>query len=75
MLAAEKLQQWDVLYDLAKAEGTVPELILESAWRIRDWAGPEIRQFMREQIQLLPPKATPRRRIFEAFLSLARAPA
>lgn len=47
ILAAEKLQQWDVLYDLAKSEGN-QELTLESAWRAKDWA--ENKEALGEQI-------------------------
>ena len=79
MLAAEKLQQWEVLYDLARAENNT-ELMLESAWRIKDWTSPEHLPQLEEQVfpsqeqisqrQLV---VTPRRRVFEAFLLLVRA--
>src|SRR6202000_67379 len=71
MLAAEKLQQWDTLYELARSEGN-QELMLESAWRIKDWG--ENRDSLEEQISHLPEVATPRRRVFEAFLALLKAP-
>ena len=71
MLSAEKLQQWDTLYELAKNEGN-QELMLESAWRTKDWA--ENRESLEEQINLLPEVATPRRRIFEAFIALLKVP-
>jgi transformation/transcription domain-associated protein len=71
ILAAEKLQQWDVLYELARSEGN-QELMLESAWRNRDWA--ENRESLEEQINMLPEVATPRRRIFEAFIALLKVP-
>ncbi|KAI6164899.1 hypothetical protein EDD17DRAFT_1802323 [Pisolithus thermaeus] len=71
MLAAEKLQQWDTLYDLAKSEGNV-ELMLESAWRIKDWT--EQRETLEDQINQLPDVATPRRRVFEAFIALLKLP-
>jgi phosphatidylinositol kinase/protein kinase (PI-3 family) len=32
-----KLQQWDILMDLAKAEGNL-DLQLDCAWRITDWS-------------------------------------
>ena len=79
MLAAEKLQQWDLLYDLARAENNT-ELMLESAWRIKDWTAPEILPQLEEQV--FPPQEqmaqrqpviTPRRRVFEAWLLLVRA--
>jgi transformation/transcription domain-associated protein len=70
-LAAEKLQQWDILYDFAKSEGN-QELMLESAWRIKDWA--DNKESLEEQVKQLPDIATPRRRVFEAFLALLKFP-
>lgn len=72
MLAAEKLQQWDTLYELAKSESN-NELMLESAWRIKDWA--ENKDSLEEQINQLSDVATPRRRVFEAFIALLKMPA
>ncbi|CAL1700686.1 unnamed protein product [Somion occarium] len=69
ILAAEKLQQWDTLYELARSENN-HELLLESAWRIKDW--PENWESLEEQISQLPDVATPRRRVFEAFISLLK---
>ncbi|TFY60353.1 hypothetical protein EVJ58_g5210 [Rhodofomes roseus] len=71
MLAAEKLQQWEVLYDLARAENN-HELLLESAWRTKDWAITDQLAQLEEQIGLLPDVATPRRRVFEAFIVLVK---
>ncbi|KAH8105847.1 hypothetical protein BXZ70DRAFT_396929 [Cristinia sonorae] len=71
MLAAEKLQHWDTLYELARSENNY-ELMLESAWRIKDWS--ENREALEEQVKQLPEVATPRRRIFEAFLALLKNP-
>lgn len=71
ILAAEKLQQWDTLHDLAKSEGNV-ELTLESAWRMKDWT--EHREALEDQINQLPDVATPRRRVFEAFVALLKLP-
>ncbi|KAH7887705.1 hypothetical protein F5I97DRAFT_1804974 [Phlebopus sp. FC_14] len=72
MLAAEKLQQWDTLHELARSEGN-QELMLESAWRIKDWT--EHRETLEDQINQLPDVATPRRRVFEAFIALLKMPA
>lgn len=72
ILAAEKLQQWDILHDLAKGEGN-QELMLEAAWRIKDWA--ENQESLEEQIGQLPEVPTPRRRVFEAFIALLKLPA
>ena len=72
ILAAEKLQHWDLLYDLARNEGN-QELMLESAWRTVDWA--DKRETLEEQITQLPEVPTPRRRIYEAFIALLKVPA
>ncbi|EPQ59490.1 hypothetical protein GLOTRDRAFT_136350 [Gloeophyllum trabeum ATCC 11539] len=71
MLAAEKLQQWDILFELARNEGNV-ELQLESAWRIKNWA--EERASLEELVNSLPDIGTPRRRVFEAFIALLKLP-
>ncbi|TFK43492.1 hypothetical protein BDQ12DRAFT_731508 [Crucibulum laeve] len=71
VLAAEKLQQWDILYDFAKSEGN-QELTLESAWRTKEWA--DHRESLEEQISQLPEVPTPRRRVFEAFIALLKVP-
>ena len=72
ILAAQKLQQWDVLYELGRSENN-QELMLESAWRTKDWA--ENRDSLEEQVNQLPEAATPRRRVFEAFIALLKVPA
>ncbi len=46
ILAAEKLQQWDTLYEFARSEGN-QELLLESAWRTKNW--PESSETLEEQ--------------------------
>ncbi|KAF8974524.1 hypothetical protein BDZ97DRAFT_2053099 [Flammula alnicola] len=72
VLSAEKLQHWDVLYEFAKGEGN-QELMLECAWRIKDWN--ENKDSLEEQINLLPEIPTPRRRVFEAYIALLKLPA
>ncbi|RPD67165.1 atypical/PIKK/TRRAP protein kinase [Lentinus tigrinus ALCF2SS1-7] len=69
ILAAEKLQQWDILFELGKAEGNV-DLQLESAWRTKDWV--DQRQEMENYVNQLRDVATPRRRVYEAFLALLK---
>ncbi|KIY49251.1 hypothetical protein FISHEDRAFT_41474 [Fistulina hepatica ATCC 64428] len=71
IMAAEKLQQWDLLYELASGEGNT-ELLLESAWRTRNWS--EKVDELEGHIQKLPDIATPRRRVFEAFIALLKSP-
>ncbi|KAI5124824.1 hypothetical protein M0805_005454 [Coniferiporia weirii] len=73
IIATEKLQQWDVLYDLARNDGN-NELLLESAWRHKDWADKDSLQLVEEQIQTLSDIATPRKRVYEAFLALVKMP-
>jgi transformation/transcription domain-associated protein len=69
ILASEKLQQWEILYEFARGEGN-QELILESAWRTKNWA--EQYSDIEEQIAGLPEAGTPRRRVFEGFLALLK---
>ncbi|KAF9009027.1 hypothetical protein BDQ17DRAFT_1422200 [Cyathus striatus] len=71
VLAAEKLQQWDILYEFAKSEGN-QELMLEAAWRTKEWA--DHKESLEEQISHLPEIPTPRRRVFEAFIALLKLP-
>ncbi|KIY71478.1 hypothetical protein CYLTODRAFT_487243 [Cylindrobasidium torrendii FP15055 ss-10] len=72
ILAAEKLQHWDVLAELGRHDSN-PEMQLESAWRLRDWTTE--RTQIEELVLQLPEAATPRRRVFECFLTLLRNPA
>jgi len=71
ILAAEKLQRWDTLYEFARSEGN-QELMLESAWRTKNW--PENCDVLEEQVNALPEVATPRRRVFDAFIALLKVP-
>lgn len=73
ILATEKLQQWDVLYELSHNDGNT-ELLLESAWRFKDWTDKDTLQQMEEHIQSLSDVATPRRRVYEAFIALVKMP-
>ncbi|THH03836.1 hypothetical protein EW145_g5969 [Phellinidium pouzarii] len=73
IIATEKLQQWDVLYDLARNDGN-NELLLEAAWRNKDWADKDSLQLIEEQIQGLSDVATPRKRVYEAFIALVKMP-
>ncbi|KAI0638186.1 atypical/PIKK/TRRAP protein kinase [Trametes polyzona] len=69
ILAQEKLQQWDILFELGKQEQNI-DLLLESAWRTKDWV--EQRAQMEEYVSQLRDVATPRRRVFEAFIGLLK---
>ena len=73
ILATEKLQQWDILYDLARNDGN-HELLLEAAWRNKDWSDKDQLQVIEEQIQGMSEVGTPRRRVYEAFIALVKLP-
>ncbi|OLL22884.1 Transcription-associated protein 1 [Neolecta irregularis DAH-3] len=70
VLCAQKLQQWDILTDLAKHEN-FSELLLECAWRITDWTTD--RETLEAALKLICDQPSPRRCVFEAFLALQRA--
>ncbi|KAJ7629941.1 hypothetical protein DFH06DRAFT_1337873 [Mycena polygramma] len=72
ILAAGKLQQWDILRELTKSEGN-QELMLECAWRTTQWV--DQIDTLEEQIAQLPEVPTPRHRVFEAFIALLKLPA
>lgn len=59
------------LYSLARNEGN-KELLLECAWRLSDWNID--RETVESAIDTMSPVATPRRRIFEAYLALLKSP-
>ena len=71
--ATEKMQQWDILFDLARADGN-GELLLEAAWRCKDWAEKDQLAVVEEQLQQMSAVATPRRRVYEAFITLVKSP-
>lgn len=54
---------------LARNEGN-KELFLECAWRLSDWSAE--RATLEENIESMSPTPTPRRRVFEAFLTLLK---
>ncbi|TPX61909.1 hypothetical protein PhCBS80983_g00781 [Powellomyces hirtus] len=65
---AEKLQQWDLLTDLAKQESNA-ELFLECAWRLSDWMSD--RETLQVAFESLH-DANPRRKLYQAFMYLVR---
>ncbi|KAI8618395.1 hypothetical protein BC830DRAFT_946632 [Chytriomyces sp. MP71] len=67
---AKRLQQWDILIDLAKHEGNT-EMLLESAWRLSDWS--QERESLIASLKTMPDAKNSRKKIFEALLSLLRA--
>ncbi|ORY74856.1 FAT domain-domain-containing protein, partial [Protomyces lactucae-debilis] len=72
ILCAQKMQQWDVLTDLAKQEG-YSDLLLECAWRISDWTTD--REPLEASIKSLMEVPTSRRYTFEAFMALQKTQA
>ncbi|SCV01740.1 LAME_0G18184g1_1 [Lachancea meyersii CBS 8951] len=67
IMCAEKLQHWDVLTELAKHEGFT-DLLLECGWRVADWSAD--REALEQSVKSVMDVPTPRRQIFETFLSL-----
>lgn len=70
VLCAQKLQQWDILTDLAKLEGN-NDLLLECAWRLSDWASE--REILEQALDSLSATSTPRRRVFAAYMALLKS--
>ncbi|KAI8368238.1 uncharacterized protein BYT42DRAFT_123486 [Radiomyces spectabilis] len=66
----QKLQQWDILTDLAKHDGNV-NLLLECAWRLSDWTAE--RELLEQSLQQVVDEPNPRHKVFEAFLSLIKS--
>lgn len=67
VLCAEKLQQWDVLTELAKHEGFT-DLLLECGWRVADWTTDK--EPLEQSVRTVMDVPTPRRQMFETFLCL-----
>jgi transformation/transcription domain-associated protein len=71
ILAAQKLQHWDSLTELARVDQDA-DLLLECAWRLSDWGSPD-RETIEANINRITDVATPRRKVFEAFMALLKA--
>lgn len=69
ILAAEKLQQWEILEELAKSEGN-QDLLLECRWRNPDWTANQ--EVLDADLGGLEEIATPRRRVFQAYAALTK---
>ncbi|TID14916.1 hypothetical protein CANINC_004587 [Pichia inconspicua] len=67
ILCAEKLQNWDILTELAKHEGFT-DLLLECGWRVADWITDK--EPLEQSVKTVMDVPTPRRQMFQAFLSL-----
>ncbi|KAI8979847.1 hypothetical protein BDF20DRAFT_535994 [Mycotypha africana] len=70
VLCAQKLQQWDILLDLAKNENNT-SLFLECAWRQKDWIAEH--ESLEHAVAQLTTKPSPRLKAMEAFLALIRS--
>ncbi|ODV88694.1 hypothetical protein CANCADRAFT_52791 [Tortispora caseinolytica NRRL Y-17796] len=69
ILCEQKLQQWDVLTEIAKHENFT-DLLLECAWRMADWASDG--EPLEQSIKTVMDIPTPRRQVFEAFMHLQK---
>lgn len=67
ILCAQKLQQWEILTELAKHE-SFTDLLLECGWRVADWTADK--DPLEQSIKTVMDVPTPRRQIFETFLCL-----
>ncbi|CEH17271.1 Histone acetyltransferase SAGA, TRRAP/TRA1 component, PI-3 kinase superfamily [Ceraceosorus bombacis] len=70
VICAQKLQQWDILTDLARLEGN-NDLLLECAWRLSDWVND--REVLEQALDNLSATSTPRRRVFAAYMALLKS--
>ncbi|KAI8370186.1 hypothetical protein EDC96DRAFT_563874 [Choanephora cucurbitarum] len=68
----QKLQQWDILADLAKHDGN-SQLLIECAWRLSDWATE--RESLEQTINSIPDIQTPRLKAMKGFLALIKSQA
>ncbi|KAG0164843.1 hypothetical protein DFQ30_009322 [Apophysomyces sp. BC1015] len=66
----QKLQQWDILTDLAKHDGNT-NLLLECAWRLSDWTAE--RELLEQSLKQVADNPSPRHKVFEAFLALIKS--
>jgi transformation/transcription domain-associated protein len=69
--SAQKLQHWDQLTEVARQDND-SDLLLEAAWRLSDWGSAD-RESIETNLNRVIDVPTPRRKTFEAFLSLLRA--
>jgi transformation/transcription domain-associated protein len=66
---AQKLQQWELLSDIANKEN-YSDLLLECAWRISEWTAD--RDMLENHVNSLMEFPTPRRQVFAAYVALAK---
>ncbi|GAN05230.1 conserved hypothetical protein [Mucor ambiguus] len=70
IMCTQKLQQWDILSDLAKHDNNT-NLLLECAWRLSDWTAE--REVLEQSLHQLSDFSVPRQKIFEGFLVLIKS--
>ena len=66
---AQKLQQWELLSDIANKEN-YSDLLLECAWRMSDWTTD--RDMLENHVNSLMEFPTPRRQVFSAYIALQK---
>ena len=72
VLCAQKLQQWDVLYDFAK-QLNFSDLLLEATYRNFDqWSGADNLEGINSIVKAVSDAPTPRRVFFQAFMALLK---
>lgn len=72
VICAQKLQHWEIIADFAKHEN-FNDLYLEATWRNIDlWNNNDTREQIDSMIKSVSDAPTPRRRFFEAFMSLLK---
>ncbi|KAI7902282.1 uncharacterized protein BX663DRAFT_552217 [Cokeromyces recurvatus] len=67
---SQKLQQWDILIDLAKHDNNTT-LLLDCAWRLSNWSIE--REVLEQAISQVSATPTPRLKAMEAFLVLIKS--
>ncbi|KAI9486745.1 MAG: hypothetical protein EXX96DRAFT_53394 [Benjaminiella poitrasii] len=67
---SQKLQQWDILIDLAKHDNNT-SLLLDCAWRLSNWAAE--REVLEQAISQVSGTPTSRLKAMEAFLILIKS--
>lgn len=72
IICAQKLQQWEILQDVAKHEN-LHDLLLECAWRNQEyWQNQDNREQLDSIIKGLGDSSTPRRAFFQAYMTLLK---
>ena len=66
---AQKLQQWELLSDIANKEN-YSDLLLECAWRMSEWT--QDRDMLENHVNSLMEFPTPRRQVFSAYIALQK---